>query len=343
VTADLFVNDRVRSNVVDGLVAKLHDHYVFPDVATAIGEAIQDALRQGQYDSLSTPDALGERLTADMQAIGNDKHLRLRWNTDQPAATGHRVPSDGHRESRREYGRLNNYGFHRVERLPGNIGYLDVRGFFPADVAGPVAVAAMTFLADTDALIIDVRKNGGGDPSGIAFLTSYLFPAEPVHLNDLYWRTDDTTHQWWTLPWVPGRRYVDKPVYVLTSSYTFSAAEEFTYNLKNLQRATIVGERTGGGAHPGGMYPVWEKFEAFIPTGRAINPYSKSNWEGTGVSPDMEVSADDALHVAQMAALKHVIAQVGEHPAWPFSKVAAEAQTALDAAEAVAHSGDGSD
>ncbi|MDP8979977.1 MAG: S41 family peptidase [Acidobacteriota bacterium] len=201
----------------------------------------------------------------------------------------------------------NNFGFEKVERLQGNIGYLDLRGFMEAQWGSETAVAAMNFLANTDALIIDLRQNGGGDPAMVALITSYLFsPGEEVHLNDLYWRPSNETHQWWTLPYVPGRRYANKPVYVLTSNRTFSAAEEFTYNLKNLKRATIIGETTGGGAHPGGMERLSEHFMAFLPSGRAINPISKTNWEGTGVTPDVAVPAADALTTATAAALRKI-------------------------------------
>jgi hypothetical protein len=192
--------------------------------------------------------------------------------------------------------------------MPGNIGYLDLRGFVDARMGAETASAAMNMLANADALIVDLRRNGGGDPAMVAFISSYLFGAEPVHLNDLYWREGDSTHQWWTLPYVPGKRFGDKkPVYVLTSKRTFSAAEEFTYNLKNLKRATIVGETTGGGAHPGGMRKVHEHFGMFVPGGRAINPISKTNWEGTGVKPDIDVPADHALKTAQVDALKKLL------------------------------------
>jgi C-terminal processing protease CtpA/Prc len=172
-------------------------------------------------------------------------------------------------------------------------------------------VAAMNFLANTDALIIDLRRNGGGDPAMVALISSYLFDAQPVHLNDLYFRPDDSTRQWWTLPYVPGKRYgAKKEVYVLTSKRTFSAAEEFTYNLKCLKRAKIVGETTGGGAHPGGGRRINEHFAIWVPSGRAINPITKTNWEGTGVTPDVDVPQDQSLKVAHNAAMNSILAKV---------------------------------
>ena len=126
-----------------------------------------------------------------------------------------------------------------------------------------------------------------------------------MHLNDFYWRESDEMRQFWTSPHVQGRRYgKDKPVYVLTSHDTFSAAEEFTYNLKNLKRATIVGETTGGGAHPGGPRRINRHFAVWVPAGRAINPITKTNWEGTGIEPDVKVEGRLALKTAHLDALR---------------------------------------
>jgi C-terminal processing protease CtpA/Prc len=230
-----------------------------------------------------------------------------------PPETERRQPGPDEQARELEFLRTINFGFEKVERLPGNVGYLDLRGFLPAQLGAETVVAAMNFVANTDALIIDLRRNGGGDPAMVALISSYLFGAEPVHLNDLYFRPDNSTHQWWTLPYVPGKRYGEKKeVYVLTSKRTFSAAEEFTYNLKNLKRARIVGETTGGGAHPGGGRRINEHFAIWVPSGRAINPISKTNWEGTGVTPDVEVPADQALKVAHIAALNSVLEKVTE-------------------------------
>jgi C-terminal processing protease CtpA/Prc len=203
-----------------------------------------------------------------------------------------------------------NYGFERAERLPGNIGYLDLRAFMDAREGGATAAAAMAFLANTNALIVDIRRNGGGGPEMVALVSSYLFD-ERVHLNSLYWREGDRTDQFWTTDWVPGPRFGgSRPVYVLTSGETFSAAEEFAYNLQTRKRATIVGETTGGGAHPGGPARLTEHFRLFIPRGRAINPVTGDNWEGRGVKPDVPVPATDALRTARVLAMRERLSQV---------------------------------
>jgi C-terminal processing protease CtpA/Prc len=191
-----------------------------------------------------------------------------------------------------------NCAFKRVEILSRNIGYLKFNGFGDPTVCGATVVAAMTFLAHVDAIIFDLRENGGGDPRMVAMISSYLFD-KPTHLNDLYNRKDDFTTQYWTLPYVPGTTLADKPAFVLTSKSTFSGAEEFTYNLKNLKRATIVGETTGGGAHPVSGHRIDDHFMIGVPYARAVNPISRTNWEGTGVEPDVAVKASEALEKAE--------------------------------------------
>jgi C-terminal processing protease CtpA/Prc len=163
----------------------------------------------------------------------------------------------------------------------------------------------MGFLAHADAIIYDLRGNGGGSPAMIALLATYLFE-KPTHLNDIYDRKEDTTTQYWTLSYVSGDLIPKKPVYVLTSKRTFSGAEEFSYDLQNLSRATIVGETTGGGAHPVGGHPIGDHFVIGVPFARAINPVTKTNWEGTGVQPDVKVSASDALDTAVKLATEKI-------------------------------------
>jgi C-terminal processing protease CtpA/Prc len=183
---------------------------------------------------------------------------------------------------------------------------LKFNAFVGAEHAGATAVAAMNFLANVDALIVDLRENGGGNPSMIQLITSY-FLEEPTHLNSFYIRKTDEMKQFWTQAHVAGPRLVDVPIWVLTSRYTFSGAEEFTYNLKNLERATIVGETTGGGAHPvEGHYFDFGEFivTMSLPFGRAVNPITGTNWEGTGIEPHIQVPADQALQTAQLEALQ---------------------------------------
>jgi len=173
----------------------------------------------------------------------------------------------------------------------------------PAEMIGDTAASAMSFLANNDAVIIDLRKNGGGSPDAVILLCSYFFD-QSTHLNSIYTRTTDTTRQYWSHPVVPGKKLIGKDVYVLTSSRTFSAAEEFTYNLQSQKRATIVGETTGGGAHPTRGFRVSDHFGVGVPFARSVNPVTKTNWEGTGVKPDVAVPADHALHTAHLLALK---------------------------------------
>ncbi len=313
-----------RSKVIDDLLLKLRENYVFPDVAKEMEESIRLRQSNGEYDGITTVSTLCDLLTAHMQEVSHDKHLRLFF--EEPLAQANEQQEH---ERWNEMAMLHNYGFEKVERLPGNIGYLDFRFFYEPKFAAETAIAALNFLANTSALIIDLRQNHGGDPAMIALLCSYLFDWEPVHLNSLYWRANDSTQQFWTLPYVPGRRYLDKPVYILTSHNTFSGAEEFTYNLKNLKRATIIGETTGGGAHPGDIYHLGGNFTIFIPTGRAINPITQTNWEGTGITPDNEVPQEQTLKVAHIQALKKVLESISDNLTGARKMLMEEAQKAL--------------
>jgi hypothetical protein len=322
-----------RATLIDNLLQKLHDHYIFPEVARQMDAAIRAKAGSGAYDDLTTLEDLCERLTGDLQAVSHDKHLRLFYHAEPEPEDEPEQPTPEQIEEFRQAMSLLNFGFARVERLPGNIGYLDLRGFFPASLGGEAAVAAMNLLAHTGALIVDLRQNDGGDPEMIALITSYLFD-QMTNLNNMYWRDGDRTQQFWTLPYVPGRRYgASKPVYVLTSSHTFSGAEEFAYNLKNLKRATIIGEVTGGGAHPVGGFAITPHVGARIPVGRAVNPISGTNWEGTGVTPDIAVPQQDALRTAQILALRCVLEQAGDHLAGPLADLVQEARAELAALE----------
>lgn len=302
---DGVVDSATRSAVIEKLLGELDTKYVFPEVAKKMRADIESRLVKKEYDGLNSSTAFADRLTKDLQAISKDKHLRVRYSHQPiPVRTSAGEPTEAEIERQRANVRRINFGFERVERMNGNIGYIDLRGFSDHESGAETVAAAMNFLANTDALIFDLRQNGGGSPFMVALISSYLFGDKPVHLNDLYWRPGDKTDSFWTKPESAAKRFPDKDVYILTANRTFSAAEEFTYNLKNLKRATIIGETTGGGAHPGGMFRLSDHFSAFVPTGRAINPISKANWEGTGVEPDIKVPKEQALKVAYIAALK---------------------------------------
>lgn len=242
-----------RGEVIEGALQALDRGYVFPEVAKGMEAAIRTRQSRREYDSITSARQLARELTEHLRAVSHDRHLTVVFSPEAlppepPLSAPEALPSadeDARGERSRAEARRRNFGFARVERLAGNIGYLDLRLFLPPAWAGETAAAAMTFLASCDAMIIDLRQNDGGHPAMVAFLTSYLVGPEPVHLNDFYVRRLDETYPSWTLPYVPGRRLPHTDVYILTSRRTFSGAEEFAYNLQHLKRATVVGETTG--------------------------------------------------------------------------------------------------
>lgn len=293
------INAKDRAAIIDDIAAALRDTYVFPEVAQRMEEHLRRQLKSGAYDRLGTLEAFTPKLTEDLRSVSHDLHLAVLWAPGPPPPETDEPTAEDLASMRRD-----NYGFRRVERLSGNVGYLKLDSFEQADLGGDTAVAAMGFLAGSDALIIDLRDNGGGDPSMIQLLASYLVAGEPIYLTSFYIRKGDKTQQFWTHAWVPGTRLPAVPVFILTSGRTFSAAEDFAYSLKSLKRATIVGEATGGGAHPVENhrvkgYPVLVR----LPFGRSVNPITGADWEGTGVQPDIAVAAPDALAVAHTRAL----------------------------------------
>ena len=298
-----------RSEIVEALGTKLREQYVFPDVGKSVAAALTAKLRKGDYTALMTPAAFEAALTTDLRTLGKDSHLRVRFQPHfRPGPPPGSAPSPEDVVQMRAAMAQRGFGIARVQRLAGNIGYLDVRGFFPTEFAAPAMSAAMTLLSGTDALIIDLRNNGGGEPQTVAYLMSHFFAeGDERHLNDIYNRLDGTTRTYWTVPSV-GARYTS-PIFVLTSHNTFSGGEEFAYDVKTQKRGTLVGEVTGGGANPGDYLPLTRGFIAFIPTGRAINPVTKTNWEHVGVAPDLTAPAADAMRLAYAAALKAVAAK----------------------------------
>ncbi len=294
------ITAELRSATVEAAAAALEAQYVYPNVAADMAKSVRAKLAAGEYDSLADDASLARRLSEDLRAVSHDLHLRVRV-APPSADLEHGGPAL--QELTRE-----NFGFKKVEVLEGggNIGYIRFDGFRPDQGAKDAAAAALAFVSHCDALIFDLRFNGGGDPEMVRFITGYLFD-EPAHLNDMIDRDGKTVGQSWSLKDVPGKRFpAGTPVYVLTSSRTFSCAEEFCYDLQNLDRATIVGEKTGGGAHPTRPARLNDRFVVNIPYRRAHNPVSRTNWEGTGVEPDVVCPATDALDTAADLARKAI-------------------------------------
>ncbi len=303
------VDAATRARVIDGAIQKLNEYYVSPETAKAMSDAIRERQRRGEFDSVTEGGALAAILTKDFRDVSHDMHLEVRFSPiAMPEAPPTTAPSPEAIASYRRQMERMNCGFEKVEILPGNIGYLKFDAFPDTDICGPTAIAAMNFLANVDAVIFDLRGNGGGDPKMVALICSYLF-AQPTHLNDVWERKSGATQQYWTLPYVPGKRLDSQPAFVLTSKRTFSGAEEFTYNLQNLKRATVVGEATGGGAHLVRGERIDAHFMIGVPFAKAVNPISKTDWEGTGVIPDVKVSAEDALPTAEKLAAEKLAAK----------------------------------
>lgn len=305
---DLTIDATISSQVIEAVVKNMLDYYVFPDVAKEVERVVRQRQRSGEYDRIKSAAELAKTLTAQLREITKDKHVSVNYSPKPvPVQKEGGKPSDEERQGIRNYGEAINYGFEKVERLQGNIGYIRLNLFFPPEYGGNTAVAVMKFVASTESLIIDLRGNDGGAPNMILLVASYLFLPDPVQLSGLYQRKTNTIQQYWTMPYVPGERYLDKEIYLLTSKRTFSGGEAFAYDLQNLKRATLVGETTEGAAHPRDVYRITEHFWMGIPTARPVSPITQTNWEGTGVKPDIEVPAELALKTAHLAALRKLL------------------------------------
>ncbi|MFG3280383.1 S41 family peptidase [Streptomyces sp. NPDC048111] len=289
----------VPASVIKETAGLLTDHYAFPDTAVQLADLLHRRLAEGAYD---TDDAaeFARRVTDDLQSANGDQHLSLKYHAEPvPPKQGEAALESIRRDFETSLG-----GAPRVELLGGGVAVLELAPMlFPLDWTADALSAALGLVSRAQALIIDLRANRGGDPDTVAFVCSHLLD-ERTHLNTMYWRDGERSEQSWSQPHVPGARFGgSKPLYLLTSGQTFSAAEELAYDLQQLGRADIVGESTRGGAHPRQGWTVHPHLEASIPTGRAINPVSGTNWEGVGVQPDVPCTAADALDRAHVLAL----------------------------------------
>lgn len=284
------IDGAFRKDTIQKIGDALREGYVYPEIGDRMATVLAKNESEGRYDAITGADELAQRLTKDLFDVAKDRHLSVVLYTG-PAPAG--ACGGGAGDASRD-----NYGFRKSEVLPGNVGYVRFDMFQGSEEAKGAAAAAMASVANADALIFDLRQNVGGSPKMIQFISSYLFD-KPTHLVSFFDRLDNKTAETWTLETVPGKRFrAGLPVYVLTSGSTASAAEEFAYDLKNLGRATIVGDTTAGAAHPVTERTINDRFLVRVPYLRAFNPVTQRDWEGVGVVPDIKVPASEALDAA---------------------------------------------
>jgi C-terminal processing protease CtpA/Prc len=308
--------------------AQVRRRYIFPDRGEGAAAALERRLAEGAYAGLDEP-ALCVTLTDDLRQVCPDRHLRVVYHADEhPERDGDEWDDPDLIAEYWEAARTQNHGVYRVERLDGNVGYLDLRAIDEAEETAGALTAAMTLVRYTNALLVDLRQNTGGSPTGVAFLCSHFFAPEPVHLNDVHER--EKVQQFWTYPYVPGPRYLDRPVFVLTGDMTFSGGEEIVYNLQQLKRATVIGETTRGGAHPVGQFWVGPRISIRVPVARSVNPVSGTNWEGVGVIPDVPTPPDRTWPEAYRLALRAVLDTVDADGSAALRDVRQEAAEALE-------------
>jgi hypothetical protein len=305
--ADMPLNASDRAAIVQTLAREMKANYIDPAVAKRVGTAIVRKNAEGGYASSVSAQAFSAALGKDLREFSGDLHFKARFDerfrerSSAADAPGRAEAGDEHVQAVRS-----GYDIEKIERLPGNVGYIELRDFGPTDLVGPAYTAAMSLVAGADALILDLRRNGGGRPASVAYLMSHFFPpGDKRHLNDIYNRSSNTTQEFWTLASV-GERY-RKPVYVLTSARTGSGAEECAYDFQTQKRATLVGETTAGAANPVRPFSVGHGVLVWIPFARAINFVTKTNWEHVGVKPDIAVPAAQALQTAHVAILRKLV------------------------------------
>jgi hypothetical protein len=334
-TVSCFAGQRLQSitsSQTNTIVQKLaHDlsDYVFPEM----GHTLQAYITQhsAEYLAIKDPKSLAEKLTDDLRAVGHDHHLQVTFGEELGIQ---KEPTPEEKQRAHAFDEANGYGIRSARRLPGNIGYIDLAYFSPDEGAGKVVAAAMQLINGTDALIIDLRRNGGGSGETATAVLSYFFE-EPRQLSSIIERKNGQMEerQKWTMPYVAGPRYIGKPIYILTSSHTHSAAELCAYDLQSMQRAKIVGSRTAGDANSSkGVINLGFGFTALIPNGQTKSPITHGNWEGTGVQPDINVNAEEALLTTYTKVLRETKPSItgSEDLAQERLKAARDPQAALN-------------
>ena len=292
------VSEADQKAVLAAVIAHLETEYIDPEVGKRVAKKLREKSVRDMLANASDGTAMAAALRDKLRAETGDGHLNVEYSekelpSDQAAADA----EFSEQEMERYYGAHVNFGVRKAERLENNIGLVDLAVFPPASMGGDTVAAAMQLIAHTDALIIDLRRNGGGMDT-VSLVASYLFD-EQQPLSGIYNRPTGKTTQSFTQPYVPGAKFGGtKPVYVLISKRTFSAAEALTYDLQALKRATIIGQPSGGGAHPFTYRRIHPHFVLWSVVEKSVNPVTGKNWQGVGVQPDVLIDSDKALDKA---------------------------------------------
>jgi C-terminal processing protease CtpA/Prc len=297
-----------KMQVITSIINELEQGYIFPSKAVKVGQKLRNRQQKNEYQDINDANVFAETLTEHLQLATGDKHLQVEFSDEIIPVSSDTKAQEARAAFEMEMWRAHNFGIEKIERIKFNMGYLKLTAFGPVNEVGPLLASAMNLLNNTDSLIIDLRGNFGGNEQTVQLLASYLLN-QRTHLLDMVKREGNRTDQHWSSDYVEGKRFgEEKGVYVLIDKNSFSAAEDFSYTMKNLNRATLIGETSGGAANSGDTVRLNEHFNLFLPTARGISPITQTNWEGTGVTPDIKVLGEDALKKAQIVILTKLMA-----------------------------------
>jgi hypothetical protein len=295
----ILLTPAIKAEVVDSLSSILIKKYIYLDTAVKMSTRIKGRLKSGAYGIITNPDDFARILNTDLQNVYNDLHMRIYYDAgfEKALQTKSYMESVTRRMNFLQVAKQKNYGFPDVRILDGNIGYISITQFYdPNEQSIEVVKNVFNFLKNANSLIIDVRENPGGEPDMVKYICSYFFK-EKTHLNDYYDR-HTSTNQYFTTPTASSATFALMPVYILVNNHTYSAAEEFAYDLQSLHRATIIGQTTGGAAHWVSSNSISNGFIGNIPFRKAINPVTGKNWEKTGVRPNVNSGEKNTLNDA---------------------------------------------
>jgi len=304
------INTEEKKELIRLLCNRLDSVYLYPENVSKIRKYLNKKIVHGDYTYYKTNTDFAIQLDKDLKYITNDKHMGLVYDPKKSEEMIKEPNKNYYTSEVLEDLREKNFEFRELKILDGNVGYLDLREFCPVKYAGETAIAAMNFLANCNAIIIDLRNNGGGDDNMVQFLLSYFLDAD-IQFATSYNRFTNSYYTSQTLAYVPGKKLYNTPLYLLTSKSTFSGAEAFSYYLKFMKRATLIGENTGGGENPVEIQVLHKNYIAYIPAVKIINSISKTNirWETIGVKPDIQTDSKDAFYIAQTKALEDLSAK----------------------------------